>query len=159
MPPPRKPGAAERSKLARAPGTRLRTSRTRLLGCLLQKRAMVQLLQAVAPAKPDQREGGRERRGEGKGGGGRRGEGERESEGGEERGKRGERGREEGREGERTRGEREREKEGERGEGEREGEKGGREREGGGSLSASLCNSSLQLSLFFFFLHPLKRTT
>lgn len=125
MPPPRKPGAAERSKLARAPGTRLRTSRTRLLGCLLQKRAMVQLLQAVAPAKPDQREGGRERRGEGKGGGGRRGEGERESEGGEERGKRGERGREEGREGERTRGEREREKEGERGEGEREGEKGG----------------------------------
>lgn len=152
MPPPRKPGAAERSKLARAPGTRLRTSRTRLLGCLLQKRAMVQLLQAVAPAKPDQREGGRERRGEGKGGGG-------DGEKGRERvreGKRGgkgerERGREEGREGERTRGEREREKEGERGEGEREGEKGGREREGGGSLSASLCNSSLQLSFFFFF--------
>lgn len=128
MPPPRKPGAAERSKLARAPGTRLRTSRTRLLGCLLQKRAMVQLLQAVAPAKPDQREGGRERRGEGKGGGGRRGEGERESEGGEERGKRGEREREGGRErrGEDERGKRKGERggEGRRGEGGREGGEG-----------------------------------
>lgn len=113
----------------------------------------------TSQARPERGREGETGRGQGGGGDGEKGR-ERVREG--KRGGKGERerGREEGREGERTRGEREREKEGERGEGEREGEKGGREREGGGSLSASLCNSSLQLSFFFFFfLHPLKRTT